>query len=314
MPKQNVSDDFRCLVVDPGFDTKRFLTGFETIVDNTSVLHHQVVFVVGPDSVDELAVLEAEDDQPGYECFGDARVENQIISSVWAPGGGRTGFPAGTGLPIEPGSRIVIQHHYNVADGTGPDNSGVRYWFTPEGETVQEGQFFFLGNLPFEIPPGVNGMDVEQSECETVYASLGDVEVPEGAGMSVREARDTPPGRTGCVQQDFYLGIPIDVTLHGLSPHMHLVGKGLEIEYFRKTDEGYVPAEPQAEENQCLISTDKWDFNWQRLYWYDEPLRIPGDSMIRVTCRYDSRGQEDTVTLGDGSGNEMCLGLFYMTL
>jgi len=65
--------------------------------------------------------------------------------------------------------------------------------------------------------------------------------------------------------------------------------------------------------SQCLVETRRWDFNWQRAYWYTEPKTIPTDGVVRLTCKYDNATNEGPIHLGDHSEDEMCLGLLYLT-
>ncbi len=173
-PPTDRSDDYRCFTFDPGFDGARFMEGYEVIPDNASILHHLLIYAVpGEDEEDiaRLEELENEDDRPGYECFGGPRVSN-TLAVAWAPGGNKTRLPEGTGLRFEPGTRFVIQMHYNLSEGGGGlDQSSVNLWLHPEDQPpASEGQMAFVGNLPFTIPGTTNG--AEAQECNTVYSTL----------------------------------------------------------------------------------------------------------------------------------------------
>ncbi len=316
-PRADRADDYRCFVIDPGFAQTRYMTGFETIADNPSILHHIVAFSVPGDegNLSRLAELEGEDALPGYECFGDARVSDQSVIGAWAPGGGVTGLPANTAIEFEPGTRIVLQMHYNRSEGgDGADQSAMRFWFMPEGQRPQEyGALVFIGNLPFAVPPGVNGSEAEA--CNTVYLR-DDRSLPlPPEGTEARDARGNPMaiGETGCVVQDFYFNTsPLNLKLWGTFPHMHLVGRSLKVEAF-EFDRGGETLLPKDGSNQCLINSTDWDFDWQRTYWYKQPKELPSDVMVRLTCRYNTMGMENPVQLGEGSEDEMCLGLLYLS-
>jgi hypothetical protein len=114
-----------------------------------------------------------------------------------------------------------------------------------------------------------------------------------------------------------------DALIWGMGTHMHYAGRSMSIHLKR--------AAPQAgePEQECLIQTPSWNFNWQRGYAYDTPLdQVPvarsGDQYL-LQCRYDNsldnpfvatalkqQGLEAPrdVFLGETTLDEMCLGAF----
>jgi hypothetical protein len=73
------------------------------------------------------------------------------------------------------------------------------------------------------------------------------------------------------------LTVPMDVDLHAMTPHMHLLGKKLwaEVDF---PDGRTLP----------LIKIDDWDFGRQDTYYLREPLRLPAGSVVRLEARYDN--------------------------
>ena len=71
--------------------------------------------------------------------------------------------------------------------------------------------------------------------------------------------------------------IPVDVTLHSVMPHMHMLGQTMRAKVVRP-DGTEVP----------LIDVPKWDFNWQLSYALKEPLKVPAGSKIVVEATYDN--------------------------
>ena len=70
------------------------------------------LFYVPPDQA--AAALAAHDSgDPGYSCFGAGGFGSQMIGA-WVPGSPPMEFPQGAGFELEPGSRLVMQMHYNV--------------------------------------------------------------------------------------------------------------------------------------------------------------------------------------------------------
>jgi hypothetical protein len=313
-----ISDDFRCFTIDPGFETTRHVSGYEIDVDNESLLHHMIVFAVdgSDETAQQLEDLAAEDPEPGFDCFGSPGVDNLSVVGAWAPGGGRVGFPTNTALPLEEGTKFVLQMHYNISEGgMGTDQSGARVWLMdPDNPPAGDGQLVFVGNLPFEVPPGVNGLDVPDEECDVVYSMPGGSAPPE-RGVSSDEAGSDPAlvGQSGCVVQEVYYDIGVPTRIWSAFPHMHLKGQEIEIEVLPWEEEGGV-SRPVEEDNECLMDMPLWDFNWQRAYWLEDPVRVPAKGVVRITCRYDNSDEGSPIALGDGSGDEMCLGLLYVSI
>jgi hypothetical protein len=102
------------------------------------------------------------------------------------------------------------------------------------------------------------------------------------------------------------------------------VGVDMKIDILRDTAYSQQPVQ------ECLLHTPKWDFNWQRLYQFDEedPLELPrlrGGDTLQLRCTYDNTLGNDAVAealeeagetepadvyLGQGTLDEMCLGIF----
>lgn len=68
-----------------------------------------------------------------------------------------------------------------------------------------------------------------------------------------------------------------DVTLYGVMPHMHLLGKSMKA-YATLPDRSTVP----------LVEVKDWDFNWQMTYGFKKPIKIPKGSKIHVEAVYDN--------------------------
>lgn len=68
-----------------------------------------------------------------------------------------------------------------------------------------------------------------------------------------------------------------DVTILNLLPHTHL--RGVEMKYTAYYPDGT---------NEVLLHTPKYDFNWQTLYTYKEPKKIPAGTRIEFEMVYDN--------------------------
>src|SRR5262249_3084763 len=75
-----------------------------------------LVYAIPPPKVESVLALDEADPGDGYECFsgpGGGGTPNQI--GGWVPGGSALQLPEGTGLEVVPGSKIVVQIHYDTA-------------------------------------------------------------------------------------------------------------------------------------------------------------------------------------------------------
>lgn len=98
--------------------------------------------------------------------------------------------------------------------------------------------------------------------------------------------------------------VPADVTMYGVMPHMHLLGRSMKADV--EFPDGTV---------KPLVWVDDWDFNWQLSYAFKEPLKVPKGSKIRVEAIYDNSSANPrnpnnppkTVTWGEQTTDEMFL-------
>ncbi|MFU8802675.1 MAG: hypothetical protein ACNA8W_02600 [Bradymonadaceae bacterium] len=263
-------DDYRCFVIDPELEGDRFINGFVTHPGNDAVVHHVLLYSVPESTTTRLAELEAADERPGYTCFGGPKINSARLISGWVPGMMPIEFEDRHGIKVAAGSRLVMQIHYNtVYDKEGTDRTLVDLHYVEPGTTPIELAILPLAQGNFLLPAG-------ESENE-VTATLDP--------------------------------IPMPLTLHGIVPHMHLLGTSIDVQYVKDDDE------------ICLVDVPKWDFNWQGFYLYEEPLTLPAGYYPRLTCRYDNSpenqadGRQPTnVTWGDGTYDEMCLVYFILRL
>lgn len=74
--------------------------------------------------------------------------------------------------------------------------------------------------------------------------------------------------------------IPEDVTVYGMMPHMHLLGRSMQA----------VATLPDGTQKP-LIKIDDWDFNWQMSYSYKEPLKLPKGTKVKIDAVYDNSSE-----------------------
>jgi hypothetical protein len=71
--------------------------------------------------------------------------------------------------------------------------------------------------------------------------------------------------------------VPTDSELLTIFPHMHMLGREMHITAHHP--DGTV---------QTLLDIDDWDYNWQDLYQYAAPIRLPAGTVVTLDARYDN--------------------------
>jgi len=277
------NDDYQCFLVDPGItDTARYLVGHEVVPGNAAVTHHVIGFLVDPAATTPLggtngslmaSLDDASPDQPGWDCYGAAGngVLVQGTPVTWAPGAGAANFPAGTGIRIEPGQVLVLQLHYNLLAGDGADRTEVRLSMADEVERE-----------------AVNALD--DRFLATLFNGTA-VEIPPGEESFVWK------WNAALREFDSRISEWPQVELLGLLPHMHGLGHRMQVNIIRSEDDS----------ESCGIYVDRWDFDWQRAFMYEEPILLSPFDRLEVTCEWDSTGVEGATYPGLATQNEMCL-------
>ena len=101
------------------------------------------------------------------------------------------------------------------------------------------------------------------------------------------------------------------VHLYLIAPHMHLLGRTMNVT-------ATLPGGAQ----KCLINVGDWDFNWQGMYQFSEPIAIPLNTKISLEAHYDnSEGNwrnpnipPKPVGWGEQTTDEMCIAFLGVTL
>jgi hypothetical protein len=281
-------DEYRCFPVEHGLTSDRFVTGYDVLPGNASIVHHVLAFIIDPNRVLEdgstnAQVMQALDDESpdrlGWPCFGMAGdgVEVESVPVIWAPGQGVVDYPNGLGVSFRKDRVLVAQVHYNLADGPAAgatDQTKLRMRLADS--VPRQGVFLLNDDLlrslyteaPRVLPAGQESVLVDWTR------RVGDIGVPEG----------------------------LNLELVGLFPHMH--GRGRKYTFEVSNGAGF----------ECQGRVNRWDFNWQRIYNYASPVPVNADTEFRVTCDYDTRDATEDVMPGWGTRNEMCFVMGMLAL
>ena len=265
------------------------MTGFGVKPDKDEIVHHVIAYLAGPSLAKEVKQKDKAEAGPGYTCFGGPGVGNSgsAQSSVgwlgaWAPGTIGQDFPSKTGIRIEPGSTIILQVHYNTLT-TDPVEDQTEIVLKTDQQVDTEAMF-----VPFTNPQWIS-----QDGAMDIPAGLDDVE--------------------HSFSYDVASLIGSKLQIHDAFFHMHQLGKSGRLWIDRK--EG---------DSDCLLNIPDWDFNWQRGYRLDQPATLSPGDQLGIECSWDNsmanqpvingeKKSPEDVDWGEGTGDEMCLGVFYVT-
>ena len=151
------TDDYRCFLLDPGLDEDAFITGIDVLPGNEDVVHHVILFRVPPESIGVAVAKDAQDEGEGWSCFGGtgldsgASLDSAPWLGAWAPGGGEGVMAKDVGIPLEAGSQVIMQVHYNLLAGQEPDVSAARLRLASGDKDLAPLQTMLLP-APVELP------------------------------------------------------------------------------------------------------------------------------------------------------------------
>ena len=113
---------------------------------------------------------------------------------------------------------------------------------------------------------------------------------------------DIPAGQKDFLVTDEFT-LPIDVDLMAIYPHAHYLGNGMQA--FAMLPDGT---------KKTLIHIPHWNLNWQAVYRYEQPVRLPKGTTVSLRYVYDNSSENPLnpnhpparVVGGNRSSDEMC--------
>ena len=60
-------------------------------------------------------------------------------------------------------------------------------------------------------------------------------------------------------------------------------------------------------EEECGADVDRWDFDWQQTFFYEQPLAMRMSDRMHVNCEWDTSDETEPVPPSLGTEGEMCL-------
>jgi hypothetical protein len=322
--RKGATDDYRCFLLDPKQDGDVSVTSARIEPGRSKVVHHVILFRAAASQVGAARKLDESSQGPGWSCFGGTGLpagEGGLTDSLndanwvaaWAPGWGGNRLPDGTGVPLPKGSQLVMQVHYNLLNGTARDRSRALLTVAPASARLEPLRTMLMpGPVELACAKGEKGPLCDRTaalfELSRKYGSSSSF-VPAGLLILCTGSASSPkPSATSRCDRR----ITAPTTIHIAAGHMHLLGAAVRLELN--------PGTPRA---KVLLDIPRWDFHWQNAYTLVRPVEAAAGDVVRVTCRFDVRkralgehGMPKTpryVLWGEGSTDEMCLGILQVT-
>ncbi len=277
-------DDYRCFVLPWTPDRETYVTGFN-------------LRPAGRARCTTSSSTSPRREAPGCSQAGNRRTRDRATAATAGPvrragrGSASSSSQAGcrgrsaatsradTGIQVAPGSRLVLQVHYNLESvkTVRPDRSTVELKLDPAVERravyapfVDAG--WVLSPRSFAIPAGRKRVThTFLGEPRELFRILAGMDFPDG------------------------------FRIHSVLPHMHKLGL-----------ETRVTVQRASGEREVLVFIPRWQFHWQREYHLAEPVRFrPGDKLL-LRCDHENRTKVAR-TWGEDSSDEMCISFLYVS-
>lgn len=322
LPSKARSDDYRCFLMDPKLERDTFVTGYRVYPGQNTLVHHVILFVIGPESVAAAEARDRAEAGPGWTCYGGPDIggagAGTLANSLgfWVPGTRGTDFPHRSARLLKAGSRVVMQVHYHTAHVTADsyDTTRAGLYTAPAEAQLVPIQGMILAapveiRCPGRYPTDPNDpchRDYALRQAQLEFALLSD-SIHMICGTTVQEylQRDIGNGSAQSTKCDWR--VRQNSLALGVVSHLHMRGAATRIELH-----------PDTPQTQILLDIPRWDFNWQGQYWFKEPIPLQAGDRVRLTCVYDNSrpilGPDRQMVpphymiWGEGTYDEMCLG------
>lgn len=320
---KNGTDDYRCFLLDPKVNEDSIIRSIQFVPQRKNYVHHAIIFRLGQENVAQA--IAQDKNGTGWPCFGGTGLGSSLASFVtspwissWAPGRGIDVSPAGYGIPFKKGERFVLQVHYNLLAADGgtimTDQSKIVMKAIPaRGATVKQLHVeLFPAPVELACPPGVTGplCDRKASLIDLAGRTNG-ASALEATGISALCGLNPfKPVASTTSTCDKVISKSFNVI--AAAPHMHLLGRTLKL-----------TLNPDTPQEKVLLNITNYDFDNQAATVLPKPVKVVAGDTIRVQCTFDPTLRQKIpslkslppryITWGEGSSDEMCLGVIAAT-
>jgi peroxiredoxin/mono/diheme cytochrome c family protein len=194
-------------------------------------------------------------------------------------------------IEVRPGNAGVVHHvlvfvqETQESDGPRDDAADERggYWgiYVPGNSTLvyPEGYAKKIpkgARLRFQMHYTPNGTATEDRTRIGLVFAKEEPKYEVRVASVVNTGFRIPPGEENYPVVGSIKNIPADVQVLAFLPHMHLRGKAAKYELI------------SGGNTQTLLDVPRYDFNWQLLYRYAQPLSVKAGDTIQYTAWYDN--------------------------
>lgn len=310
------TDDYHCTLLNPHVAQDSYIISSQFFPGSPED-HHAILFLVPPSLA---ATAEADDvGGSGWTCFGEAplpgtslaQISNTPWLSAWAPGHGADDLPKDTGVYLPAGSLVIMQVHYNLLVGDKPVKNRLVLHTVPATTPLLPLNLDLMPAPPdIPCPTGVTGSLCNRAaSLANLGQRFGQDEVNFVNTLETicgRNPADPPEGdTTSCIWRAQESGYIVRA-----GAHMHLLGRTFKM-----------VLNPGTPEAKTILDVPNYNFHYQKAYNLATPIPVTKGEPIQVTCSYDPTLAQELPTLrkvaphfvtwGDGSSDEMCLGLMW---
>ena len=267
----NTTDDlYRCFVLPLNNNVEQFIKSIEIVPGNRDIVHHVLIF---QDTSSTPLELDNADPLPGYTAFGATGSSTSRLIWGYTPGQGVFNYPPGFGAAVLPDSYLILQIHYPGGISNQVDSTQIR---------IKYGSNILRNVLTISALNHVTSLTngplfIPADSVKTFYSKVN---------------------------------VPINRTLTGIMPHMHLIGTKIKA-FCVKPDNDTIH----------LVDIPEWDFHWQGFYQFQKPILLPAGSVVYGEATYDNttnnpnnpNNPTQDVSHGEGTADEMMLIYFNLS-
>jgi hypothetical protein len=313
LAQPGTTDDYHCILMNPHIKQNSYVISSQFFPGSTED-HHAVLYLIPPSLAANAE--RADPSHEGWTCFGIALTPDLPITPMlgeWAPGHGADSLPRGTGIPLPAGSLVIMQVHYNLLLGDRPVRDSLELDTVPASTPL----------LPLRVNTALAAPDIpcpahvtgplcnRAASLANQAARFGSSEaqfVNTVESMCGRNPSDPPAAdTTSCTSPIFGTGYIVRV-----QAHMHLLGVS-----FRMV------LNPGTSAAKTILDVPTYNFHYQKAYNLVKPVAVTSGDRLQITCSYDPALAQELpilrsapphfVTWGDGSSDEMCVGLAWIS-
>jgi hypothetical protein len=194
---------------------------------------------------------------------------------------------------------------YGCFGGAGIGGSPIVAWAPGTGATL------FPEGTGIRLPAGrrvvmqvhYNTQNGTAADHTTIDLAIADTVAEEAyVAVGVDTEMRLPPGER---ETTWSYGANSEATgrLRGVFPHMHTLGRTMKVTL---TD--------SSGDERCVVDVQRWDFHWQRFFFFEDFVGVELGDHIQATCTYDTRTRDMPTYFGEGTSDEMCVLISYFTL